>query len=61
MERTYIIILKQGDLYETWGSLKELCTMHDFPYWTLARLKFPFVYDNYEFIKVPFRRVAKKK
>lgn len=60
MKRQNIIILKQGESYEAWGSLKEICETHNLPYWTLARLKFPIQYEDYEIFKVPFRRVAKK-
>lgn len=56
MERKNIIILKKGSSYECWGSLKEICEVHNFPYWTLAREKYPFEYENFKFIKVPFRQ-----
>lgn len=52
MERKQTIILHKGNTYESWGSLTELCKAHGFPYWTLARLKYPFEYKGYKFIKV---------
>ena len=61
MKRKKIIILKQGEFYEAWGSLKEICEKHNLPYWTLTRLKFPIKYLDYEIIKVPFRKVSEKK
>jgi len=55
MKRQSIIILKKGDSYQAWGSLKELCKENNISYWTVIRLKFPFEHDGYQFIKVPFR------
>jgi len=60
MNRQNIIIVIKGDSYEAWGSLKEICENHNLPYWTLARMTFPINYEEYKFVKVPFRRVAKK-
>lgn len=50
-----IIILTDGESYEAWGSLTELCRTHGFSYNYLKRLKFPFTYKKLKFIRVPFR------
>ena len=57
MTRENVIILKKAEVVEAWGSLTEVCRKHsDFPYHTLKkRTDFPFVYDGWEFYKVPFR------
>ncbi len=63
MHRDSIIILinKDLDLMEAWGSLTEICKMHkEFSYNYLKKKKFPFEYKEWEFKKVPFRTLASK-
>lgn len=55
MERNNIIILTDGNNYEAWGSLTELCKEHGFSYNYLKRKKFPFRYRGVIFKRVPFR------
>lgn len=50
-----IIILTNGESYEAWGSLVELCKVKGFSHNYLKRLKFPFKYKKLKFIRVPFR------
>ncbi len=50
-----IIILTNGECYESWGSIAEICKVKGFSYNYLKRLKFPFKYKGLDFIKVPFR------
>jgi len=50
-----IIILTNGESYEAWGSLVELCKVKGFSHNYLKRLKFPFEYKGLNFIRVPFR------
>ena len=50
-----IIILTNGESYEAWGSLVELCKVKGFSHNYLKRLKFPFEYKWLKFIRVPFR------
>jgi hypothetical protein len=50
-----IIILTNGECYEAWGSLVELCRVKGFSHNYLKRLKFPFEYKGLKFIRVPFR------
>jgi hypothetical protein len=50
-----IIILTNGESYEAWGSLVELCKVKGFSHNYLKRLKFPFEYKGLKFIRVPFR------
>lgn len=52
-----IIILTNGESYETWGSLVELCNKHKFSYNYLKRKKFPFEYKGLKFIRTPFREL----
>lgn len=63
MDRDNIIILRQpglsaiSDQYEAWGSLTDLCKHHkEFSYSYLKRLKFPYVYKGFMFVKVPYRK-----
>lgn len=50
------IIIKRGDQYEGWQSIKEMCKAHpEFSYHYMKRLKFPFTYKGYDFIRVPWR------
>ena len=50
------IIIKSGDQYEGWQSVKEMCKNHpEFSYNYMKRLKFPFTYKGYDFIRVPWR------
>lgn len=50
------IILKKGKLYETWGSLTDLCDAHEeIRFATIKDKKFPFNYKGYDFIKVPHK------
>jgi len=51
-----VIILTNGESYEVWGSLVELCKIKDLSYNYLKRQKFPFEYKGLHFIKVPFRQ-----
>ncbi len=55
MERRHIIILTKGEQFETWGSLKEICDVHDLPYHSLKALKFPFQYQGFSFHKTEYR------
>ena len=55
MDRNNIIILTDGESYETYGSLTELCKLHGFSYNYLKRFKFPFQYKGLHFIKTPYR------
>ena len=50
-----IIILTNGESYEAWGSLVELCKVKGFSHNYLKRLKFPFEYKGLNFQRVPFR------
>lgn len=50
-----VIILTNGESYEAWGSLVELCKVKGFSHNFLKRLKFPFEYKGLKFIRVPFR------
>ena len=52
-----IIILTDGESYEAWGSLTELCKFHGLSYHYLKRFKFPFKHKGLDFIKVPFREL----
>ncbi len=59
MKRNNIIILVSGDKYEAWGSLTEVCQFHpEFSYDYIKKLKFPFEYKEWKFLKVPFRTLA---
>lgn len=51
-----IIILYDGENYEAWGSLVEICKTKNLSYNYLKRMKFPFEYKGMSFIKVPFRK-----
>lgn len=55
MNQKNIVILTNGELYEAWGSLTELCKVHSFSYHYLKRKKFPFKYRGLDFVRVPFR------
>lgn len=55
MKRENIIIITDGESYETWGSLTELCENHGLSYNYLKKKKFPFDYIGIHFEKVPFR------
>ena len=55
-----IIILTNGESFEAWGSLSELCKVKGFSYNYLKRLKFPFKYKEFNFIRVPFRQENSK-
>lgn len=60
MQRDNIIILKKGDIYETWGSLTEITDVHpELSYSYLKSKKYPFKSKGYEFIKVPYRQLNK--
>lgn len=50
-----IIVLTKGTLTEAWGSLTEICQTHNLPYHSLKAKKYPFEYDGWRFVKVPFR------
>ena len=50
-----IIILTDGESFEAWGSLVEICEVKGFSHNYLKRLKYPFEYRGLKFIKVPFR------
>lgn len=50
-----IIILTNGESYEAWGSLVEICKEKGFSYNYLKRKKYPFKYKGVDFIRVPFR------
>jgi hypothetical protein len=52
-----IIILTDGESYETWGSLVKLCKAHNLSYNWLKTKKFPFKYKGMRFIKTPFSEV----
>jgi hypothetical protein len=53
-----MIVLHKHDMeafetkVECWTNLKGLCKAHNFPYWTLIRLEFPFDYNGWLFFKV---------
>lgn len=55
MKRNNIIIIGYGSIIEAWGSLTELCQVHDLPYHTLKLKKFPFNYEGIYFKKIPYR------
>ena len=50
-----IIILTDGNTYEAWGSLVELCKVKGYSYNYLKRFKFPFYYKGKNFVRVPVR------
>lgn len=50
-----IIIITNGESYEAWGSLVEICKEKGFSYNYLKRIKYPFKYKGLYFIRVPFR------
>jgi hypothetical protein len=58
MNRIKIIVLTKGNLTETWGSLTECCTAHKFDYRRLQGYIYPFDYEGWHFVKVPFRALA---
>ena len=51
-----VILLLDGENYECWGSLTELCKVKGFSYNYLKRKKFPFAYKKLRFVRVPFRK-----
>lgn len=55
MNRENTIIIFDGESYESWGSLTEICEKHGLSYNYLKRKKFPFEYRGVQFIKPPFR------
>lgn len=56
MQRDNIIVVEKNGEIETWGSIKDFCSNHpEFPYHTICRMKFPFVYKGFKFRKTPFR------
>lgn len=55
MNQKNVVVLTNGNIYEVWGSLKQLCTIHKFSYNYLKRKRFPFRYKELDFIKVPYR------
>jgi len=55
MQRKNIIILNKDEQFEAWGSFTELCEAHGFPYHSLKSKKYPFEFDGWKFVKVPFR------
>jgi len=57
MQRQSIIVLINGYQVETWGSLKEACTMHGWIYNTLSRKKLPIKYKDWIIHRVPFRAI----
>ena len=60
MKRDNIIILTDGESYETYGALTELCKKNRFSYNYLKDKKFPFKYKGLDFIKVKYRQKSKK-
>tara|TARA_R110001592_G_scaffold268269_3_gene534539 strand:- start:47336 stop:47518 length:183 start_codon:yes stop_codon:yes gene_type:complete len=56
MERQHIIVLQKDDVFETWGSLVELCEVHGFKYHSLKAKKFPFEHQGYKLIKTEYRK-----
>lgn len=55
MERRHIIVLIKGQQVETWGSLKEICDVHELPYHSLKAKRFPFEYEGFTFHKPEYR------
>lgn len=51
----HIIIRTDRVHYEAWGSITEICRECNLPYHSLARRKFPFHYQGWDYIKVKFR------
>ena len=52
---TIILIPKDSRPPEAWGSLTEICRVHEWPYHSLKTKSFPFEYNGYEVHKVKFR------
>ena len=51
-----VIILTDGESFETWGSIAELCRVkRGFKYSYLKNKTFPFEYKGVRFVKAPFR------
>ncbi len=57
MQRQSIIVLIKGEQVETWGSLKEACTKHGWPYSTIVQKKLPIEKDGWEIHRRPFRKL----
>ena len=55
MNRQNIIVFIQGERVETYGNLKKCCELENIPYHTLARLKFPIVYNDIIIYKTVFK------
>jgi hypothetical protein len=55
MNRKNIIVFIQGSRVEAYGNLKKCCEFEKLPYHTLARLKFPIVYNNITIHKTEFK------
>lgn len=49
-----IIVVVQDNIPECWGNFKKMCLANGYPYFTLARLKFPIVYKGVTIYKVVF-------
>ena len=55
MNRQNIIVFIQGERVETYGNLKKCCEAEKLPYWTLARLMFPIVWNDVVIHKTLFK------
>jgi hypothetical protein len=56
MQKQTIIILHDGQNYEAYGSLAEICRIYNLPYKELVVLTFPFEYAGWSFNKTTFRQ-----
>lgn len=50
-----VIILTDGNTFEVWGSLQEICNQKGYKYNTLVKNKYPFEHQGLQFIKVKFK------
>ena len=55
MQRQSVIVFIQGERIETYGNLKKCCNFENLKYWSLARLKFPIIKDDYVIHKTIFK------
>ncbi len=53
-KKTVIVLIKRDNI-EVWDMLTTMCRSHEeFCYHYLKKMKFPFFYKGWEFIKVPY-------
>ncbi len=58
MQRQNTIVLINLPYVESWGSLKEACTMHGWSYSTISKKKLPIEHEGWLIYRCPFRELS---